>query len=222
MNFDIQRAFGAVTREVVASEREGQPAQVARLSRDYDTSVDDLWDALTNQERIPRWFSPVTGELRLGGRYQVEGNAGGTITACEPPNRFAATWEFGGGVSWIEVFVTPADPGRARLVLEHTAVVDPNFPYGPGAVGVGWDLTLIGLDHHLAGGEPLDPAGFEEWSTGGEGKQFITLASDDWGRASIAGGTPRDQALAEAARTTAFYTGAEPMEGPPAGDPPST
>jgi len=221
MNFDIQRILGAVTREVAALERDGQPARTARLSRDFDTNVEDLWDALTNQDRIPRWFSPVTGDLRLGGQYQVEGNAGGTITACEPPNRFAATWEFGGGVSWIEVFVSPADGARATLVLEHTAIVDPNFPYGPGAVGVGWDLTLIGLEPHLAGGERLDPAAFEEWSVGEEGRQLITLASDDWGRGSIAAGTPREQALAEAARTTAFYTGAEgPME-EQSGDPPS-
>ena len=66
------------------------------LTRLYDTSVDDLWDALTSKERIPRWFLPVEGDLKLGGRYQLKGNAGGTITACTPPNHFAATWEFGG------------------------------------------------------------------------------------------------------------------------------
>ena len=54
-------------------------------SRSYDTDIDDLWEAITNAERIPRWFLPITGELRLGGRYQLQGNAGGTITACEPP-----------------------------------------------------------------------------------------------------------------------------------------
>ena len=34
----------------------------------------------------------------LGGRYQLEGNAGGAIERCDPPRSFAATWEYGGDV----------------------------------------------------------------------------------------------------------------------------
>jgi uncharacterized protein YndB with AHSA1/START domain len=56
----------------------------------------------TNPERIPRWFLPVSGELKEGGRYQLEGNAGGTITRCDPPHGFDATWEMGSDMSWIE------------------------------------------------------------------------------------------------------------------------
>ena len=44
-----------------------------------------MWDACTDPERIGRWFLPVSGDLRLGGRYQLEGNAGGEILRCEPP-----------------------------------------------------------------------------------------------------------------------------------------
>ena len=29
--------------------------------------------------------SPISGDLRLGGRYQLQGNAGGEILVCEPP-----------------------------------------------------------------------------------------------------------------------------------------
>ena len=54
------------------------------LARTYDTTIDDLWDACTNPDRIPRWFLPISGDLRLNGRYQLEGNAGGTIERCEP------------------------------------------------------------------------------------------------------------------------------------------
>lgn len=39
-----------------------------------------MWDACTDPERIPRWFLPISGDLRLNGRYQLEGNAGGAIT----------------------------------------------------------------------------------------------------------------------------------------------
>ncbi|MPY64707.1 SRPBCC domain-containing protein, partial [Streptomyces spongiae] len=78
-------------------------ARVVTLGQTYDSTVEDVWDACTNPERIPRWFLPVSGELRLGGRYQLQGNAGGTIERCEPPRGFGATWEYDGNVSWIEL-----------------------------------------------------------------------------------------------------------------------
>ena len=71
-------------------ERDGQPARAVTLARSYATTVEDLWDAVTNGERILRWFLPISGELAPGGRYQLEGNAGGVITACEPPITFRA------------------------------------------------------------------------------------------------------------------------------------
>ncbi|HEX7241774.1 MAG TPA: SRPBCC domain-containing protein, partial [Longimicrobiaceae bacterium] len=103
LGIDIARQVGAVTRVVENRERDGRPARVIIATRTYDTTVDDLWDALTTPERIPRWFLPVSGDLRLGGRYQFEGNAGGEITGCVPPRHLAVTWEYGGDVSWVEV-----------------------------------------------------------------------------------------------------------------------
>jgi uncharacterized protein YndB with AHSA1/START domain len=210
MKFDIPQYIGAVTRELTHRERDGKPAKVVVATRTYDTEPDDLWDALTNPERIPRWFLPVTGELRLGGRYQLVGNAGGEITRCDRPHHLAITWEMRGEVSWVEVKLTAEPAGGTRLVLEHIAHVPDEFwdQYGPGAVGVGWDLALLGLAQHIAGAPPIDHKEAELWSTSPEGKQYATLASEDWARASIAGGTDAAAARAAAARTTAFYTGA--------------
>lgn len=58
--------------------------RTVRLRRIYDAPIDDIWDALTDPERIGRWFLPISGDFRLGGRYQFEGNAGGEIRACAP------------------------------------------------------------------------------------------------------------------------------------------
>src|SRR4029450_4047811 len=91
---------------------EAGDARVVSISQTYDTDIDDLWDAVTNPEHIPRWFLPVSGELKVGGRYQLEGNAGGVIERCEPPRSFAATWEYGGAISWIEVTLAPGCAGR--------------------------------------------------------------------------------------------------------------
>ena len=55
------------------------------LGRRYNAPIEDVWDACTDPSRIGRWFLPVTGDLRSGGTYQLEGNAGGEILRCEPP-----------------------------------------------------------------------------------------------------------------------------------------
>lgn len=214
MAFDLAVHLGAMTREVRNLERDGQPAKAVVASRVYDTDAADLWDALTRPERIKRWFAPVTGELKLGGRYQVEGNAGGTITTCEPSRQVALTWEFGGAVSWVTVTLTPEANGT-RLELEHVAHLSPHWDqFGPGAVGVGWDLSFMGLSRHLA--EPEAEVAAEAvagWFGSEEAKDFVRATSDGWGRAAVAAGEDRDHALASAEATRKFYTGeASPPE----------
>jgi uncharacterized protein YndB with AHSA1/START domain len=206
---DIQHEIAATRRVVGARTLEAGEAAVVTLSRAFPTDVADLWSACTEADRIARWFLPVSGELRLGGRYQLEGNAGGTVTACDPPTGFDATWEFGGGVSWIEVRLTPDDDG-ARLTLTHIAHVDDDHwrQFGPGAAGIGWDLGLLGLAAHLTG-SGITPDQAEEWSASEEGRSFIAACGGEWAGASTASGMDREDAVARAERTVAFYTGAE-------------
>jgi hypothetical protein len=165
--------------------------------------------------RIPRWFLPVSGELRPGGRYQLEGNAGGTIERCDPPSSFTATWEYGGHVSWIELRLTAAADGATRFELQHISRADDETwaQFGPGAVGVGWDLATIGLGQHLAGADDVDSEAARAWSVSEEGRRFAMLSSRSWGEAAVAAGTDPVRAEAWTARTTAFYTGAEAPAG---------
>jgi uncharacterized protein YndB with AHSA1/START domain len=198
---DVQRRVGS--RVLEAGE-----ARTMTVSQTYDATVEDVWDACTNPERIPRWFLPVSGDLRPGGHYQLEGNASGTVQECDPPHSFAATWEYGGEVSWIELRLAPTPEGQTRFELEHIAHVDDKRwdEFGPGAVGVGWDLSLQALALHLSSGVAVDPQEAEAWMTSDEGKAFMTLSSQEWCEASIAAGTAEAEARAAAERTTKFYT----------------
>ena len=208
MPFDLAAHIKAMTRTVRNLERDGKPAQAVIASCVYDTDAADLWDALTNRERLPRWFAPVTGDLRLGGKYQVENNAGGTITECEPNKKIVMTWEFMGGMSWVTLTLSPAQTGT-RLELEHVAFVDPHWEkYGSGAVGVGWDLSFMGLARHLAApGEQHPAEAAEGWFASEEAKAMIRETSDAWGRAEIEGGGDSEAALARAERTRKFFSG---------------
>ena len=212
MGLDVEGHLGAVERSVSSLELDGQSARAVTLSRSYATTVEDLWDAVTNGERIPRWFLPISGDLEPGGRYQLEGNAGGVITVCERLDHFALTWEFGEDVSWVEVRFSDDGAGRARLTLTHTALLSEHWgEYGPGAVGVGWELGLMGLALHLT--QPNEPKPDEAaFATSPHGKALITGSSERWGQAAVEAGTEPDAARAAARRTTAFYTGesAEP------------
>jgi uncharacterized protein YndB with AHSA1/START domain len=208
-DIDVLRYIGAVTREVHTREYEGRPARVVSAACAYDATLDEVWDAITNAERIPRWFLPISGDLRLGGRYQLEGNAGGEITGCDPPRLLDLTWEFGGQVSWVRVRLTELSDGGTSLRLEHIAHVPDDFwnQYGPGAAGVGWDLALLGLGRHLETGAAVDLKQAAEWPTTENGKDFVGRSSEEWGRASIEAGTAESAAREAAGRTTAFYTG---------------
>jgi uncharacterized protein YndB with AHSA1/START domain len=205
---DATQQINAVRRQVGKRVLEAGEARTMTISQTYDTAIDDVWDACTNPERIPRWFLPISGDLRLGGRYQLEGNAGGKIERCDPPNSFAATWEYGGQASWIEVRLTNEPNGGTRFELEHIAHVDDEWwaQFGPGAVGIGWDMGLMGLATHLSSGRAVNPNESAAWAVSDQGKQFMSLSSQRWCDASVAAGTEQADAQAAADRTTAAYT----------------
>ncbi|MEM6703328.1 MAG: SRPBCC family protein [Acidobacteriota bacterium] len=208
MTLDLTRAIGAISRKLTIVDHEGRPAESIVASRHYDTPIDDLWDAMTHPERLPRWFLPVEGDLRVGGRFQLKGNAGGEILECEPPARLALTWEAGGNTSWVRVDLETQD-GGTLLTLEQLAHTPPEFweQYGPGATGVGWDLTLFGLDEYFRDEPVVVPETAEAWALSEEGKNFSRQSSEAWGAASIAAGTDPEAARAATDNTTKFYTG---------------
>jgi uncharacterized protein YndB with AHSA1/START domain len=219
MDIDIAEHLGAVDRRVRSEERDGRPVRILAAERTYDTSVEDLWDAITRPERIPRWFTPVTGDLRPGGRFQLQGNAGGDIVHCEPPRHLSLTWEFGDTLSWVEVRLSPVPDGRARLELEHIAPDDDHWrAFGPGAGGIGWEMALMGLALNVGGAPPVDPQEAMEWMGSQEGHAFIRESSDGWGEAHAASGASPDEARAAAARTAAAYRGEEVTGGDGTGE----
>lgn len=175
--FDATEQINAVQRTVGSRNLEAGEARVTTISQTYQATAEDLWDACTSAERIPRWFLPISGDLRLGGTYQLQGNAHGTVESCEPPHRFTATWEMGGEVSWIEVRVTPSatsgpastlttsrtstrtggpSSGRARSVSAGTS--------GCSASPRTWPPTAAGSPRNRAPSGPPPPRDDGPWS----------------------------------------------------------
>ena len=209
---DYGNALGIEFRGTEEITHRGKPARSVTGTRVFLTEVDDLWDALTNPERIPRWFLPISGDLRLGGQYKLKGHAGGRITRCDPPKALDVTWEYGSDTSWLRVRLEPKGRGT-RLLLEHVMLKDADSEshwkqYGPGATGVGWDLSFLALGYHLVNnGATINPEENVAWTASDNGKLFIRNAAKNWGAAHIAAGESAGTANDMANLTAKFYTG---------------
>jgi uncharacterized protein YndB with AHSA1/START domain len=205
---DVTQQINAVRRTVGTRVLEAGQARTVTISRTYGAAIEDVWDACTNAERIPRWFLPVSGDLQLGGRYQLVGNAGGTIERCDPPKSFFATWEFGGEVSWIEVRLTAEAADLTRLEIEHIARIGDErwAEFGPGAVGIGWDMVVLGLTLHLSGRPAVDRQNSTAWAASEEARNFMRLSGERWYEAHVASGDDEAEARTMADRTIAAYT----------------
>eukprot|EP00416_Gambierdiscus_australes_P024813 CAMPEP_0171071124 /NCGR_PEP_ID=MMETSP0766_2-20121228/10146_1 /TAXON_ID=439317 /ORGANISM="Gambierdiscus australes, Strain CAWD 149" /LENGTH=211 /DNA_ID=CAMNT_0011527653 /DNA_START=40 /DNA_END=675 /DNA_ORIENTATION=- len=209
MSVDVERLVGAVTREVSTRTVDGEVARVLVARRSYDSAIDRLWEAVTVQGRVSRCMGKVTGDLHLGGRFSIENNASGDITACDAPKHFALTWEINDDKSWVEVWLKAVGPEVTELTLEHVAHVKPDFwkEYGPGATGVGWELALSVLEGLIGGNDESKPHPFQDetFFETEEGKRFVRSCSEAWGEVAVEAGDEAEAARAAAARTAAFY-----------------
>lgn len=130
-----------------------------RFAQTYPTSVEDLWDAVTDPERLSRWMAPYEGEFRLGGRWLARYDDGtvfteGTVTACDAPRTFTTTWHASEEQeTTLTVTVEPVADGAA-LRLEHDGVGGRD--YAPG-----WHTYLELLELDLAG--DLDGIAAFDW-----------------------------------------------------------
>ena len=175
----------AETAREVARRGGGDDELVAvTVRREYPAAPEDVWEAVTDPARLARWFAPVSGDLREGGTFAVEGNADGEIRECSPPSTLVLTW--GGPVSVVTVRLTPAGPATV-LELEHTV---PVALAGSGAgalfVGPGWDVALLGLALHLRGEDVGDPVA---WEAGAEVRRASAASIDAWVATVPASGT---------------------------------
>jgi uncharacterized protein YndB with AHSA1/START domain len=116
------------------------------LERRYTADQADVWQAITDPDRVNRWFLPLTGDLREGGNFQLEGNAAGDIMTCEPPRHLIVT--FGGERSIVDVLLS-GDGQQTLLKLTHAVPLE-LAGSGAGAlyVGPGWDGAMLGFNVH--------------------------------------------------------------------------
>jgi len=152
---------------ILGSLRAAEGNGIVRMEDRYATDIDDVWSALTDPQRLARWYGQVEGDLRPGGEFRLNIEADGwdgtgRVEACEPPLRLRVTtreseesWRKGRGAQpfdeAIEARLTP-DGDQTILVIEvHGLPLDKIAFYG-----VGWQIHAENLAAHLAGSQPGD------------------------------------------------------------------
>lgn len=193
---DILEHINAIHRQVQVT---GEDVRVV-LRRSYQAEMEEVWDALTDPERIRRWFMPITGELKPGGSFQLEGNAGGEILECEPPQRFKLT--FGGPTSLVEITLSAGPDDTTELQMDHS--VPAAMAGGAGGalyVGPGWDGGLMGLALYLEGqiAEDQDP---REMANSPEVAEFTKESVRAWIKAVRESGLAGEDELRAAAEAS--------------------
>lgn len=182
---DIQGQLAAIEREVSIRTLAAGDEIAIVMRRQYDAPIATVWAALTAPDALRRWFLPLSGDLREGGTFQFEGNAGGEIRRCERPRLLNATW--GSEVSVVEVRLSPAADDATVLELEHTV---PLALAGSGVgayfVGPGWDGALLALGLFLGGTVADDPAAAANTP---EGREFTSGSVHAWTAAIRKSGT---------------------------------
>jgi uncharacterized protein YndB with AHSA1/START domain len=189
---DIAGQLAAIYREV--GERDGGESVAVLLRRSYAAEPEDVWDAITDPERIRRWFMPISGDLRVGGSFQLEGNAGGEILHCEPPELLRVT--FGGPTSIVELRLR-AEGEETVLELEHTVPrTIARSVAGALFVGPGWDGALMALDLYVHAQQPDDPVAA---AASREAQEFGRDSIEAWTAVVVADGSVAEAEVAAVA-----------------------
>jgi uncharacterized protein YndB with AHSA1/START domain len=143
---------------ILGSLRSADGKGVVRMEDRFDTTIEDLWSALTDPTRLGRWYGEIEGDLRLGGEYRARLYASGwegtgRIDVCEPPHRLVVS-TYGperAGEGIIEVTLA-TDGSHTNLVWEERGMpLDLIAAYGAGI-----QVHVEDLAAHVAGRGRVD------------------------------------------------------------------
>lgn len=102
------------------------------LDFQYKTTIEKLWDALTDSNKLAKWvldndFKPVVGH-RFQFRQQPsdywDGIIEGEVLVVDPPNRLSYTWGVGEEVHTVTWTLQDLGDGKVNLHLEQTGITN--------------------------------------------------------------------------------------------------
>jgi uncharacterized protein YndB with AHSA1/START domain len=120
--------------------------------RHYDASIDDVWSAVIDPDRMERWIGRWSGDPSTGTVGFTMTSEGVTepqpvtIDACTPPRHLAVTMPSPDGPWPVTLDLTEEDGGTTLRFVHLLAE-----PYDASSVGPGWQYYLDRLGAVIAG-----------------------------------------------------------------------
>jgi uncharacterized protein YndB with AHSA1/START domain len=127
-----------------------------RIEMNFDVAVEEVWSALTDPERLSRWYGKFEGDFRVDGEFTgfvfvSEWEGRGTVDACEPLRKLHVTmWEEGQSKQKAKAELFGSNP--TTLIFEEDGLP---LEY-VWAFGAGWHMHFEDLALHLAGNDRTD------------------------------------------------------------------
>ncbi len=122
--------------------------QTITLARRYRAPLADVWSALTNPDRIARWYGTITGPVPrgVGDPFQVDIGGGlvrrARLEHCEAPVALAYTWWSGDDdPGLVQIRLDAVGEDETRLSVQH----DRLRPHRVIQYGGGWEQNLVAL-----------------------------------------------------------------------------
>lgn len=125
--------------------------------RTYDTPLEDVWSAVTDSERLARWFGTWSGDPATGSVEVVMSAEGGTqpqsvtIDECDPPRHLALTVPGPDGPWPLDLTLYEQEGQTTMRFIHHLAE-----PFDARSIGPGWHFYLDRLGAVVTGAPAPD------------------------------------------------------------------
>lgn len=141
---------------ILGSVREENGAGVVHVENVYNTTIDDLWSAITDPTRLARWLVAVEGQLAVGGEFTATFTSGwegvGRVDVCRAPHQLqVTTWSDNDAPGVIDARLVE-ESGGTRLIIEENGLPLDTYYYH----GSGWQTHIEDLEAYLSGRETSD------------------------------------------------------------------
>lgn len=152
-----------VTSPLGEIRREADGTRTLVFRRWYPDPPDAVWSAITEPDRLTRWFGSYEGTPSAGATVRLtltaEEDAGGEratvhIVECRPPHRLVVDITQTNGEAWRIAVTLGAEDGATTLLFEHAAPAEMDSA----DAATGWHWYLDRLAASLTG------APMPEWS----------------------------------------------------------
>ncbi|MCR2805630.1 SRPBCC family protein [Paenibacillus soyae] len=125
------------------------------LDFEYKTTIEKLWSALTDSNKLAKWVLPNDFKPSVGHKFQFraepnaywDGIIDGEVLVVDPPSRLSYTWAVGDEKHTVVWTLQDLGDGKVNLHLDQTGFSN---PHGLAGAKHGWTNWSGELEKLLA------------------------------------------------------------------------